>query len=495
MRIENWFLVALFIVGAVLFDSTSVSSDDTKIKTNNNNVNTNKTWPKWREAMKEPNIIYDISDNTLVSLKFTFPGGTIPTQFSNSDGEPGTGGTIFGYGGGALFNGVGKYGVLVFGAGGENFSGNMTGALNLNGDIAHYEVWQQPIYRTKAEPGAEFYFAPKEAETIPEGRKFPHLKFDKTKWDGKFPLAIGGWIYPAPVKHYELADKVPLGQYRYDQHCFIPKEYSGLGAGVWFIPSACFTAPGFYYGPGKEILADFWPSGKKMWHSHFQREDNKAWDRLSVPVPESVGPGSFSSQVVGFSFKHKKIFIPYQGVNGDTGIFDLSTGVEKGTWSVKPSPRKGNGIVALRCGQKSAVSNGHPRNRALFAWYNGPLSKDPDNLCIMDLDDPTLPTYAIKLPLKGLGERIGLHYIPTMDKFISFGICGNPAQVFLQKITIPDNLDNLDGYKVEDLPLAAAPGVDLVSAYTNSGMVQYIEKLNCIVLLATNKPAKAFWIK
>lgn len=488
-------MVFLLIIGFILNSHVVISDEASKVALNTSKDSVAATLPKWRQAMKEPNVIYDISDNTLVSLKFTFPGGEIPSQFSNSDGQPGTGGTIFGYGGGALLKGVGKHGVLVFGSGGENFSGNMTGALNLNGDIATYEVWQQPIYHTKAESGAEFYWDPKFASTLPENRKFPLLKFDKTKWDGRFPFAIGGWVYPAPVKYLELADQVPLGQYRYDQHCFIPKEFTGLGSGIWFIPSACFTAPGFYYGPDKDVLADFWPSGKKVWYSHYQREDNKAWARMTVPVPEAVGPGSFSSQVVGFSNKHKKVFIPFQGVNGDTGILDLSSGIEKGTWSVKPSPKKGNGVVGMRCGQKSAVSNGHPKNRALFVWYNGPMSKAPENLCILDLDDPSLPTYAIKLPLTGLGERIGLHYIPSMDKFISFGISGNPAQLFLQKITIPENLSEIDSYKVEDLPLVGAPGVDLVTPYTNAGMVQYVESLNCIVMLATNTPAKAFWIK
>src|SRR6185503_2372739 len=130
-------------------------------------------WPKWRVAMTQPHTIYDISDNTIRSLQFEFPGGEIPSQFANADGKAGTGGTIFGYGGGALFRGVGSWGVLVFGSGGENFAGNMTGALNLNGDVAHFEVWQQPIYSLKAEPGAEFYCNPKEAESLPEHRRFP----------------------------------------------------------------------------------------------------------------------------------------------------------------------------------------------------------------------------------------------------------------------------------------------------------------------------------
>ena len=452
-------------------------------------------WPKWRKAMAAPNTIYDISANTIRSLKFTFPGGAIPSQFSNSDGEAGTGATICGYGGGALFRGVGQYGVLVFGSGGENFSGNMTGALNLNGDVAHYEVWQQPIYHTKAEPGAEFYWDPKAAAALPEKNRFPHLKFDKAKWDGSFPMAIGGWVYPAPVKYLELADQVPLGQYRYDQHCFIPAEYTGLRTGVWFIPSASFTAPGFYYGPDAAVLADFWPSKRKKWYSHYQREDNKAWGRLPVPVPESVGPGGFSNQVVGFSTKHKKVIVPYQGQNGDTGVFDVSGGVAKGTWSVKPSPRKGNGSVGIRCGNQSAMSNGHPRNRAFYVWYNGPISKEPTCLNVMDLDDPTYPTYAVKLALKGTGESIGLHYIPALDRFISFGVCGEPLQAYCQKITIPDNLGDLEAYKVEDLPLASAPGVDLTTSYTHSGMVQYVEKLNCVVFLAVYRPAKAFWVK
>ena len=455
------------------------------------------SWPKWRQAMTEPNTIYDISSNTIASIKFTFPGGAIPAQFSNSDGAAGTGGTIFGYGGGALFRGVGTNGAIVFGSGGENFSGNMTGVLWLDGDVAHYEVWQQPTYCTNAAPGAEVYWNPKEAEALPENRKIAHLKFDKaTNWDGQFPMAIGGWVYPAPVKYLELADQVPLGQYRYDQHCFIPAEFTGLGAGVWFIPSACFTAPGFYYGPDKKVLADFWPSGKKKWYSHFQREDTRAWARLSVPVHETVGPGSFSSQVVGFSAKYRKVIIPYQGQNGDTGVFDLTNGVTNGVWSVKAAVRKGNSPHALRCGQKSAMSNGHPRNRAIFVWYgSGPYAGTPESLCIMDLDDPAYPTYAVKLPLKGAGERIGLHYIPSMDKFIAFGIWGNPAQIMCQKITIPDKLDDFGAYKVEEMTLTAAPGVDLVSPYTNSGMVQYVEKLNCIVFLAVNKPAKAFFVK
>lgn len=489
-------IMTLLLLISIFFVAISIRSDDITKKSDKKNTEKDESpLPKWREAMKEPNTIYDISDNTLKSLKFSFPSGEIPAQFSNNDGEAGTGGTIFGYGGGALFNGVGKYGVLVFGSGGENFSGNMTGALNLNGDIAHYEVWQQPIYHTNEGLGAEFYWNPKFGETLPENRRFPLLKFDKTKWDGKFPISIGGWIYPAPVKYLELADKVPLGQYRYDQHCFIPKEFTGLGTGVWFIPSAWYTAPGFYYFPPNEVLADFWPSGKKKWYSHFQREDNKSWNRLTVPVPETIGPGIFSNQVVGFSVKHKKVIIPYQGVNGDTGIFDLSAGVEKGTWSVISSPRKGNAKVALRCGEKSAMSNGHPKNRAFFVWYHGSAGISPENLCIMDLDDPTLPIYGVKLPLKGLGERIGLHYIPSMDKFFSFGIQGNPAQICFQKISIPDNLTDFDAYKIEDIALVAAPGVDLLSVYTNAGMVQYIEKLNCFVMLDISKPAKAFWIK
>ena len=40
-----------------------------------------------------------------------------------------------------------------------------------------------------------------------------------------------------------------------------------------------------------------------------------------------------------------------------------------------------------------------------------------------------------------------------------------------------------------------APGVDLTSSYTSAGMVQDVEKLNCVVFLAVYKPAKAFWIK
>ena len=91
-------------MSGILIGPISVKSDDTTKDTNKkNNGSAEAPLPKWRESMKEPNIIYDISDNTLISLKFTFPGGVIPTQFSNSDGEPGTGGTIFGYGGGALF--------------------------------------------------------------------------------------------------------------------------------------------------------------------------------------------------------------------------------------------------------------------------------------------------------------------------------------------------------------------------------------------------------
>jgi hypothetical protein len=159
------------------------------------------------------------------------------------------------------------------------------------------------------------------------------------------------------------------------------------------------------------------------------------------------------------------------------------------------NPKKGNGPVGIRCGNKSAMSNGHPRGRALFAWYNGPYGKEPDCLNVMDLDDPSYPTYGVKLAMKGSGEVVGLHYVPALDSFISFAVCGNPAQAYCQRITVPDNLADLEAYKVEDVPLKLAPGVDLTSSYTHSGMAQYVEKLNCIVFMAINKPAKAFFLK
>src|SRR4029079_17280642 len=96
-----------------------------------------------------------------------------------------------------------------------------------------------------------------------------------------------------------------------------------------------------------------------------------AWERLTSPVPEVVGPGSFSSQVVGFSAKHKQVIVPLQGPKGETGVFDLSKGIANGEWSVKASPKNGNGQAQIRCGQKSAMSNRHPRNRAFFVWYRG----------------------------------------------------------------------------------------------------------------------------
>jgi hypothetical protein len=489
-------VLAIITAAAVPGARTLRGAEPAAAKPNGKTTKVDPAWPKWRRAMTKPNTIYDISSNAIRDLRFTFPGGKIPRQFSNSDGAAGTGATIYGYGGGALFRGVGKYGVLVFGSGGENFSGNMTGALNLNRDVARYEIWQQPIYHTKVAPGAEFYWDPQEAKALPAKRQFPLLKFKKANWDGKFPLAIGGWVYPAPVKYLELADGVPLGQYRYDQHCFIPAKYTGLKTGVWFIPSACYTAPGFYYGPDKAVLADFWPSGKKKWYAHYQREDNKKWTRLSVPVPECVGPGSFSNQVVGFSEKHRKVIVPCQGQRGATGVFDLSAGIAKGRWSVKQSPRKGNGRVFIRCGNKSAMSNGHPRKRAFFVWYWGNYGKRPGGLNILDLDDPAYPIYGVKLPkLKGIGERVGLHYVPALNKFIAFGVAGRPAKAYCQRITVPDNLADTTAYVVEDVPLASAPGVDLNSSYTSAGMVQYVEKLDCIVFLAVNKPAKAFWIR
>lgn len=454
-------------------------------------------WPAWRKAMTQPNTIYDISDNAIKDLKFDFGGAKIPTQFGNSDdGGQGTGGSIYGYGGGAHFRGVGKHGVVVFGSGGENFAGNMTGALHLDGAKARFEIWQQPVYRTKAEPGAEFYFNPKEAEALPEARRFPHLKFDKSRWDGGFPLAIGGWVYPAPVKFVEPAAGMPLGKYRYDQHCYLPAEATGLGTGVWFIPNAHFMAPGFYYGIDMALCTDFWPSGKKKWYSHYQREDTKAWAHLPTPAPEVVGPAGFSTQVVGYSAKRKQVVVPAQGPRAETGVFDLAEGLAKATWSVKASPKKGTGDVHIRCGQKSALSNGHPRDRAFFVWYTGPYGAAPNGLNILDLDDPAYPVHVVKrADLKGSGERIGLHYLPKLNKFVSFCITGNPAVATCQLISIPDDLADTAAYRVEDFPLALAAGVDLATSYTNSGMVQFVESLDCIVFMAVGRSAKAFWVK
>jgi hypothetical protein len=140
------------------------------------------------------------------------------------------------------------------------------------------------------------------------------------------------------------------------------------------------------------------------------------------------------------------------------------------------------------------MSNGHPRNRAIFAWF-GPNSGAPTSLNVLDLDDPAMPTYTTKLAMKGGGGSVGLHYSPTLDKFILFGVGGETAQAWCQKITIPDKLSDTQAYVVEDVPLALAPGVDLTSSYTSAGMVQYVEKLNCIVFMAVRRPAKAFYVK
>ena len=458
-------------------------------------VKADESWPKWRKAMAEPNTIYDISDNTMADVKLSFPGGSSPAQFTCADGGPGTLANIFGYGGGVLMRGVGKYGALVFGSGGENFAANHTGALNLNGEAARYEVWQQPVYCLKAEPGAEFYWDPKTAEALPEGRKFPLCKFDRTKWDGKFPLAIGGWIYPAPVKYMEPADQVPLGSYRYDAHTYIPAEYTGIGTGVWFIPNVHFMAPGFYYGIDQALCADFWPSGKKKWYSHYQREDNKAWVRMPDPVPEWLAPSSFGGRTVRFSAKHKKVFVVGGTGDNEIGVLDISAGLARAAWSQKRFARKGSGHGGVGC-QRAAISEGHPRDRVLLAWLSGPYSQTPTAINVLDLDDPANTIYAVKSQaLKGSGECYGLHYIPKLNCFVSFGVWGDPLRAYCQKITLPDNLEDFESYKAEDIPLNLAPGVDLATSYTHGGMVQYVEKLDCIVFLAVRKPAKAFWIR
>jgi hypothetical protein len=166
-----------------------------------------QAWPKWRQAMTLANTIYDISDNAVRDLRFVFPGGQIPSQFANADdGFRGTGAGIINYGGGALLRGVGKYGVLAFGSGGHNFAGNYTGALNLNGDVAHYEVWQQPIYALKPTAWAESYWSPGDAAALPANRRLAIAdnRLDARNWDGQFPIAIGNWVYPARVKYVEV---------------------------------------------------------------------------------------------------------------------------------------------------------------------------------------------------------------------------------------------------------------------------------------------------
>lgn len=452
-------------------------------------------WPGWRTRMAKPNTLYDISDNTLGELHFFDAGAQIPTQFANADdGFAGSGGGILGYGGGVLFRDRGPFGVIAFGSGGHNFAGNYTGALDLNRDLAHYEIFQPPLYADHPTPGAEFYWSPTDAAALPAKNQFPHVAFDATKFDGTYPVAIGGWVYPGPVKYLETATNVPTGQYRYDQHFYIPKQFTGLGTGVWFIPANLFITPGFIYGIDGALCSDFWPGGGKKFYSHYQREDTKAWGRTASAIPAGMSPGGFYPGFfggsAGFSEKHKLVFVP-AGSSNEAAVFDLSNGLEQGTWAWRScalkSQWRGHALG------KSAMSNGHPRNRAFYVWYG------VDNtINVVDLDDPTYPLYAVPLPglLAGpsnLGERAGLHYVPRLDRFVAFGISGSTA--YCQKLKVPDDLSDFASYQLETVALEAAPGVDLSGAYTPSGLVQYVESLDAFVVLSRGSPAKAFRVE
>jgi len=448
-------------------------------------------WPAWRKAMTLPNTIYNISDNTAAGIQFTFPGGSVPLQFDNSDcyGMT-TGQCIIGYGGGVHCREVGDYGVITYGSGGHNFVGNQVGDLNLNGDVAHYEVWQQPIYSMTPGTGVEFYWSPAAAAALPANRRFANQYFSAGSWDGGFPIAIDGWVYPAAVKYVEVGPGIPTGQYRYDQECYIPSQYTGLGTGVWFIPANIFTAPGFQFGIDGAICTDKWPSGGKKYYSHYQREDNKAWAHTSSPVPSGMAPGAFYPNYfggsAGFCEKHRKVVVP-AGSNCEVAVYDVGSGVANGTWSWKSVVVK-NSWCDPRLG-KSAMSNGHPRNRAFYAWFRS----GGQQLLILDLDDPTYPLYSPSFPTMETGsEQSGLHYSPALDKFILYGLGSGPL---CQKITIPDDLANTAGYTLENISLSLASGVSMSGTDAWAGHVQYIESLNCIVLMGVSTPAKAFWVQ
>lgn len=463
-------------------------------------------WPAWRKAMREPSTIYDISDNAIPDIRYEWPGGEIPRGFATSDdGERGTGATTTGYSGGTLFRGVGRWGVMAYGSGGHDTVANQIGCLNLNADPPHFEVWQQPIYRLKPTPGAECYWSPRDAAALPKNRRFAYGEFDPRRWDKKFPLAIDGWVYGGPMRFDELDDRVPTGQYRYAQHCYIPAECTGLGAGVWFIPNSYKSAPGFRDDPAKELCdpTDFWPSGRKKWYAHYQREDTKAWGRLKVPTPEVVNgwlnPGACPG-TAECCIKHKKLIVPC-GSQCDVAVLDLSAGLEKSAWSIQPCAKAGSwpDPGAGKC----AVSNGHPRNRAILVWFGIKANNQP-SLNIMDLDDPKWTTHVVVLPgLKHhtVGESAALHYIPSIDRFVAFGLFGadygraKQKTLFCQKITIPDNLADTAGYRLEDVPLKLAPGVDFGrTAVGLYGKCQYHDGLDCIVFMVVDRPAKAFWI-
>jgi hypothetical protein len=372
----------------------------------------------------------------------------------------------------------------------------MTGGLDLNADVAHFSPWNQPAYSLSAADSTEFYWNPTDAAALPANRRFTNYNFDTTTWDRVFPVAINSWVYARPMKYVEPLPGVPLGQYRYDQHCFIPAQYTGMGTGVWFIPTAYFMTPGFYYGSSNALMTDFWPSGRKKWYSHYQREDNKAWAHLDTPIPEFMGTGGFGGQVVCFSEKYRLVVSPLMGTNQQTGLFDCSHGVVNGTWTLKPSVERGYSYPSnwayVKIG-KSALSNGHPRNRSFMVWFTGGYSAPPVGFNILDLDDPAFPTYKVmKSNLKGYGENYGLHYVPSGNKFYLFGASDT---AYCQAITIPDDLSDTAAYVIQDVPLSKAVGVDMTSSYTAAGFVQYVENLDCFVFMAVNRPAKAFFVE
>lgn len=468
-------------------------------------------WPAWRKAMTQPNTIYDISDNSTKYLDYTFPGGVLYRNGGVISGPDsciadqfvyGALGTVGAYCGGVLLKGAGSYGVMTSGAGGHNSVGNTIGDLNLNGDMAHYEVWQQPTYSLTPGPGIECYWGPNDTAAMPANRKFPMYAFDHQippTWDGGFPVATGAWIYSYPVKYLEFFDGVPMGQFRYDQHCYIPAEYTGLGTGVWFIPANIFNGPGIIYGINSVLLDPsslwdatldtpaVWAASNQKYYSHYQREDNKAWAHTPYPIVRGHAP-TFGGNA-RFCEKYRTLVVPATN-SSNVELLDLSSGIERGVWSLKPTHVIGREMTYVQ--GKSDLSNGHPDNRAFY------VLSGCRGLTILDLDDPTYPWYNHStgtdscVTFDGSG---GISYIPALNKWVRFEVAID-LSTYCHEITIPNDLGDSASYVVENVPLTLAPGVVLEDCHQGSnGQTQYVEALDCIVFMSANQPAKAFWLQ
>lgn len=210
-------------------------------------------YPAWRMAMTSEDTLYQVGTNTPEDAPaLTGPTSPVATHMGNTGaGFLGAGWDVMrGYSSGTWVGSLGDYGSMIYGTGGHKIISNQLLRLNLSENTPTWSWWQDPIYVTSDTASADLYYSPSEQATLVAGVRGLAAQFDVdsgdglsetaasvARWDGAFPVAFDGWIFPRKMTTGQMGNGVPHG-YRYQNQAYLPASVTGGAPMYWMALSS-----------------------------------------------------------------------------------------------------------------------------------------------------------------------------------------------------------------------------------------------------------------